>query len=107
MLLVLYGLARLQKRHHLLQRSYHLMRFLANMSRSNKKGDTSSASDASVWSVIKNNTEHLIIGSKLPPDPIKESPISKLRVKDIGIGNIRIRLFSFASDLIIKKTVKR
>jgi len=76
--------------------------------RENEKGDTSSASDASVWSVIKNNTEHLIIGSKLPPDPIKESPISKLRVKDIGIGNIRTVIsFSSASDLIIKETVKR
>jgi len=73
-----------------------------------KEGDTSSVGDASVWSVIKNNNEHLIIGSKLPPDPIKESPISKLRVKDIGIENIRIvKSFSFASDLIIKEKVTR
>ena len=58
--------------------------------------------------MIKNNTEHLIIGSKVPTYPIEESPISKLRVKDIGIGNIRTVIsFSSASDLIIKETVKR
>jgi len=76
--------------------------------KSNKKGDTSSVGDASVWSVIKNNTEHLIIGSKLPPDSIKESPISKLKIKNIGMEKIRIvRSFSFVSDLIIKETVIR